>query len=77
MNPLPEILRALGLDSPWGYLGLFLAASLLMVWRMEGLLAHGLEGTALGTLVMPYCSGLGTSCSWRWWRGGRTVGRRS
>ena len=59
MNPLPEILRALGLDSPWGYLGLFLAASLLMVWRMEGLLAHGLEGTALGTLVMPYCSGLG------------------
>jgi cation:H+ antiporter len=59
LNPLPEILRGLGLDSPWGYLGLFLAASLLMVWRMEGLLAHGLEGTALGTLVMPYCSGLG------------------
>lgn len=58
MSPA-EILRGLGLDSPWGYLGLFLAASLLMVWRMEGLLAHGLEGTALGTLVMPYCSGLG------------------
>ena len=59
MNPLPELLHGLGLDSPWGYLGLFLAASLLMLWRMEGLLAHGLEGTALGTLVMPYCSGLG------------------
>ena len=58
MSPA-EILRGVGLDSPWGYLGLFLAASLLMVWRLEGLLAHGLEGTALGTLVMPYCSGLG------------------
>jgi cation:H+ antiporter len=32
---------------------------LLMVWRLESLLEHGLEGTALGTLVMPYCSGLG------------------
>jgi len=32
LNPLPEILRALGLDSAWGYLGLFLAASLLMGW---------------------------------------------
>src|SRR5256886_17628800 len=30
-----------------------------MIWRLEALLAHGLEGTALGTLVMPYCSGLG------------------
>lgn len=37
----------------------FLVASLLMLWRLEGMLAHGLEGTALGTLVMPYCSGLG------------------
>ncbi|MBI4625220.1 MAG: sodium:calcium symporter [Verrucomicrobia bacterium] len=33
--------------------------SLLMIWRLEALLEHGLEGTALGTLVMPYCSGLG------------------
>ncbi|MBI5769759.1 MAG: sodium:calcium symporter [Verrucomicrobia bacterium] len=30
-----------------------------MVWRLDALLKHGLEGTALGTLVMPYCSGLG------------------
>ncbi|MSU25313.1 MAG: sodium:calcium symporter [Opitutus sp.] len=30
-----------------------------MIWRLEALLKHGLEGTALGTLVMPYCSGLG------------------
>jgi cation:H+ antiporter len=30
-----------------------------MIWRLEALLKHGLDGTALGTLVMPYCSGLG------------------
>jgi hypothetical protein len=30
-----------------------------MMWRLEAMLDHGLEGTALGTLVMPYCSGLG------------------
>src|SRR5512132_3078308 len=30
-----------------------------MVWRLESLGASGMEGTVLGTLVMPYCSGLG------------------
>jgi cation:H+ antiporter len=59
MNPLPDILDGAGLTSVWTYLALFLAASLLMLWRLDALLAHGLEGTALGTLVMPYCSGLG------------------
>ena len=59
MNPLPEVIDALGATSVWTYLALFLAASLLMIWRLEALLDHGLEGTALATLVMPYCSGLG------------------
>ena len=59
MNALAETINALGLASVWTYLALFLAASLLMIWRLEALLDHGLEGTALGTLVMPYCSGLG------------------
>lgn len=59
MNPLPEALDALGLGHPATYVALFLVASLLMMWRLEALLDHGLEGTALGTLVMPYCSGLG------------------
>jgi cation:H+ antiporter len=59
VNPLPDFIDALGLTTVWTYLGLFLVASLLMVWRLEALLKHGLEGTALGTLVMPYCSGLG------------------
>lgn len=30
-----------------------------MIWRLEALNAGGLEGTVLGTLVMPYCSGIG------------------
>jgi cation:H+ antiporter len=59
LNPLTEFIDHLGLASVWIYLALFLAASLLMIWRLEALLDHGLEGTALGTLVMPYCSGLG------------------
>lgn len=59
MNPISEIINSFGVAGVWAYLGLFLGASLLMVWRLEALLDHGLEGTALGTLVMPYCSGLG------------------
>lgn len=59
MNPLAESIETLGFASPWTYLALFLAASLLMLWRFEALLRQGLEGTAVGTLVMPYCSGLG------------------
>lgn len=30
-----------------------------MIWRLEAMSAGGLEGTVLGTLVMPYCSGIG------------------
>ena len=59
VNPLREFIEALGFTSAWTYVGLFLGTSLLMIWRLEALLDHGLEGTALGTLVMPYCSGLG------------------
>lgn len=39
-------------------LALFIGASFLLLWRLEALQRQGLEGTALGTLVMPYCSGL-------------------
>lgn len=56
---LPPFIESLGLTDPWTYFGVFLVASLLMLWRLEAMLDHGLEGTALGTLVMPYCSGLG------------------
>lgn len=56
---LPNLLESLALSDPWTYLVVFLGVSLLMVWRLEAMLDHGLEGTALGTLMMPYCSGLG------------------
>jgi cation:H+ antiporter len=49
----------LGLGHPLTYFALFLVASLLLVWRLEAMLANGLEGTALGALFMPLCSGLG------------------
>ena len=38
---------------------LFFDASLLMIWRLEHMTQSGVEGTVLGTLVMPYCSGIG------------------
>ena len=56
---LTHLLDSLSLSDPGMYLVVFLAVSLLMMWRLEAMLDHGLEGTALGTLVMPYCSGLG------------------
>ena len=59
MNPLSSALDSFGYTGAWTYLALFLVASLVMIWRLEALQVHGLEGTALGTLVMPYCSGLG------------------
>lgn len=30
-----------------------------MIWRLEVMTESGFEGTVLGTLVMPYCSGIG------------------
>jgi cation:H+ antiporter len=56
---LPDLFDSLGLNDPLTYLAVFLGVSLLMLWRLEAMLDHGLEGTALGTLIMPYCSGLG------------------
>jgi cation:H+ antiporter len=52
-------LRPKGHYAPWLFLALFVAASFLMIWRLEVLSAKGFEGTVLGTLVMPYCTGLG------------------
>lgn len=59
MHVLRDFIEALGLAGPATFFALFLAASLLMVWRLESVMDHGLEGTALGTLVIPYCSGFG------------------
>lgn len=45
------------LANPLVLLGLFVAASLLMIWRLNVIEGKGFEGTVLGTLIMPYCSG--------------------
>jgi cation:H+ antiporter len=48
-----------GFANPWVLALLFVGASLLMIWRLEHMTRSGVEGTVLGTLVMPYCSGIG------------------
>ena len=42
---------------PWASLMLFLGATALMIWRLSAMESKGLEGTVLGTVVMPYASG--------------------
>ncbi len=42
---------------PAGLLALFMAASFLMIWRLNAIERKGFEGTLVGTLVMPFCSG--------------------
>jgi cation:H+ antiporter len=58
-NPFIHWIEARGSYAPWLFLALFIAASFLMIWRLEVLSAKGFEGTVLGTLVMPYCTGMG------------------
>ena len=36
---------------------MFVAASFIMIWRLQAMESKGFEGTVLGTLIMPYCSG--------------------
>ena len=53
------VIESAGPWAPWLFLLLFILASLLMIWRLEAMSEGGFEGTVLGTLVMPYCSGIG------------------
>ena len=46
-----------GRFDPWFSLALFLMASVLMLQRLGAVENKGLEGTVLGTLIMPYASG--------------------
>jgi cation:H+ antiporter len=59
VNVVTDFVQQLGLDHPITFTALFVAVSLLMIWRLEAMAEHGLEGTALGTLITPYCSGFG------------------
>jgi cation:H+ antiporter len=38
-------------------LAIFVAATFIMIWRLQAMERKGFEGTVLGTLIMPYCSG--------------------
>lgn len=58
-DSLHNAMNGWGIWSALLYLCLFLDASFLMIWRQEAMAKKGMEGTALGTLIMPYCSGLG------------------
>ena len=59
LNPFIHWIEGNGVWAPWLFLGVFLVSSLLMLWRLEAMSAGGFEGTVLGTLIMPYCSGMG------------------
>ncbi len=48
-----------GAWTPLVLVGIFLLSSLLILWRLELMSHRGVEGTVLGTLFMPYFSGLG------------------
>ncbi len=52
-------MQSQGAWSPALFVALFLASSLLMIWALEAMNTGGLEGTVLGTLITPYCTGIG------------------
>lgn len=62
MTPLLEaagrVPRLLQAWTPWSGLALFALANAAIIWRLGALERRGFEGTVLGTLLMPYCSGL-------------------
>lgn len=59
MNGFEQVIAGAGAYAPAVCTLLFLLASLLVVWRLEVLAAQGVEDTVLGTIFMPFCSGMG------------------
>lgn len=59
LSDLIHFIEQWGEWAPLGFLGVFVLASALSLWRLNAMTEYGFQGTALGTLVMPYCSGLG------------------
>lgn len=45
------------LAHPLALLAGFVVASIVMIWRLQAIEGKGFEGTVVGTLIMPYCSG--------------------
>jgi len=56
--PITKYASIFDMLDPWLSLAIFIVASFLMIWRLSAIEAKGIEGTVLGTLIMPYCSGL-------------------
>lgn len=56
---LGQLENSVGAWTPFVLVAIFLASSLLILWRLELMSHRGVEGTVLGTLFMPYFSGLG------------------
>lgn len=59
---LPGIDSALPIIQPYAghplfQLAVFALANVVMIWRLHAMESKGFEGTVLGTLIMPYCSG--------------------
>lgn len=54
-SPIPHLSAYLA--NPLTQIAVFMAASALMIWRLQAIESKGFEGTVLGTLIMPYCSG--------------------
>lgn len=59
MNSWLHQIESTGPAAPWLLLALFATASILIIWRLEAMSDGGFDGTVLGTLIMPYCSGIG------------------
>jgi cation:H+ antiporter len=59
MDVIHDFISSLGAFAPYACIAIFLLASLLVVWRLEVLSGQGVEGTVLGTIFMPFCSGMG------------------
>jgi len=59
MGSITDLITSTGWGAPYICVGLFLLASVLVVWRLEALSKKGVEGTVLGTIFMPFCSGMG------------------
>lgn len=59
MQFMNDSISTLGAFAPLACVLIFLLASMLVVWRLEVLSGQGVEGTVLGTIFMPFCSGMG------------------
>jgi len=57
-GPWKVYLQTIEALHPWQLLSLFIISSFLIIWRLGAMESKGIEGTVLGALVMPYCSGL-------------------